>query len=190
MTNSPQPNPWSGFIRDPRDSEAADLRASDADRDHAANILGEAYADGRLRDPEYSERLEKALQATYLRDFTPLVSDLALPSALVKPEPTPIPVPWYRSPVFRGISAAGGGLIVIGILLLLLNGAGGGVFWMIWPFMFFVLPHFMGRNGAGRSSGPGTMDELPGPDDYRDQPPPPPFRGPRPHGGPPGHHRH
>ncbi len=191
MTNTPQPNPWSGFSRDPRDSEVAALRASDADRYHASDILAEAYADGRLRDPEYSERLEKALQATHLRDFTPLISDLALPSALIKPEPTPVVVPWYRSPVFRGLSAAGGGIIVIGVLLLLLNGAGSGVFWMIWPFMFFVLPQFMGRNGSRHTPGPGNMGQLPGPDDNRNgTPPPPPFPGRRPPPGPPGHHRH
>lgn len=190
MTDTPQPNPWSGFSRDPRDDETDALRASDADRGHATDVLAEAYADGRLRNPEYSERLEKALQATYLRDFTPLINDLALPSALIKPEPTPVTIPWYRSPVFRGVSATAGGIVVIAVLLLLLNGAGGGVFWMIWPFMFFVLPQFLGRNGTRHTSGPHTMGGLPGPDvDTNKTPPSPPYRGHRP-AGRHGHHRH
>ncbi len=165
MTNTPQPNPWSGFTRDPRSREAAGLRASDFDRDHAANILAEAYADGRLRDPEYAERLEQAMQATYLRDFTPLISDLALPTALVVPEQPRNIVPWFRTPAFHALSAAAGILIAIGVLVLFLSGSGGAMWWMIWPFMFFVLPQLIGmvKSGIERTPGPGGTNELPKP---------------------------
>ena len=165
MTNSP--NPWSGFTRDPRSSEAAGLRASDADRDHGATILAEAYADGRLGSPEYAERLELAMQATHLRDFMPLVSDLALPTALVVPEPPRNVVPWYRTPAFHALSAAAGILIGIGVLVLFLNGAGGAMWWMIWPFMFFVLPQLIGlvKSGFERTPGAGGTNELPRPQD-------------------------
>ncbi|RMB59668.1 DUF1707 SHOCT-like domain-containing protein [Tessaracoccus antarcticus] len=165
MTNTPQSNPWQGFARDPRSPEASGLRASDFDRDHAADILAEAYADGRLRDPEYSQRLEQALQATYLRDFMPLVSDLALPTALVVPEvPRPV-VPWFRTPLVRAISASAGALIAVAVLLLVLNGAGSAMVWMIWPFMFFVLPQIIGRakRGNERFPGSGGTNELPNP---------------------------
>ncbi|MEO7587295.1 MAG: DUF1707 domain-containing protein [Arachnia sp.] len=165
MTNTPQTNPWQGFTRDPRSQEASGLRASDADRDHAANILAEAYADGRLRDPEYAQRLEQALQATYLREFMPLVSDLAVPTALVVPEtPTPV-VPWFRTPAIRAISASAGALIAVAVLILFLNGMGSGLVWMIWPFMFFVLPQILGRGRRNndRFPGAGGTNELPNP---------------------------
>lgn len=158
-------NPWTGFTRDPRSREAAGLRASDADRDHAATILAEAYADGRLRDPEYSDRLDSAMHATYLRDFMPLVSDLAVPTAIVVPEPPRHVVPWFRTPAFHALSAAAGILIGIGILVLFLNGGGGAMWWMVWPFMFFVLPQLVGmvKSGIERTPGPGGTDQLPRP---------------------------
>lgn len=168
MTNSP--NPWSGFTRDPRSREAAGLRASDADRDHGANILADAYADGRLGNPEYAERLELAMQATYLRDFMPLVSDLALPTALVVPEPPRHVIPWFRTPAFHALSAAAGILIGIGVLVLFLNGSGGAMWWMIWPFMFFVLPQLIGmvKHGIERTPGAGGTNQLPRPNDDED----------------------
>ncbi len=161
MTNTP--SPWTGFTRDPRSREAAGLRASDADRDHAANMLAEAYADGRLRDPEYGERLEQAMQAIYLREFMPLVSDLALPTALVVPEERRNVIPWFKTPAFHSLSAAAGILIGIGILVLFLNGTGGAMWWMIWPFMFFVLPQLIGmvKSGIERTPGAGGINELP-----------------------------
>jgi Domain of unknown function (DUF1707) len=41
-----------------------ELRASDADRDRAAAVLGSALATGRLTSAEYSERAEWAEQLT------------------------------------------------------------------------------------------------------------------------------
>ncbi len=165
MTNTPQTNPWQGFTRDPRSREAAELRASDADRDHAAGILADAYADGRLRNSEYPERMELAMQATHLREFVPLISDLALPSPLVVPEPPRHVIPWYRTPAFHALSAAAGILIGIAVLVLILNGTGGALWWMIWPFMFFVLPQLIGlvKSGIERTPGPGGTNELPKP---------------------------
>jgi hypothetical protein len=47
---------WSSFRRDPRRSEHAALRASDADRDVVHQVLAEAYADGRLDRQEFDAR--------------------------------------------------------------------------------------------------------------------------------------
>lgn len=165
MTNSPHPNQWQGFTRDPRSREAAELRASDADRGHAADILAESYADGRLNNPEYSDRLEVAMRATHLREFVPLVSDLALPTPVIIPEPPRNVVPWFRTPAFHSLSAAAGILLGIGLLVLLLNGTGGALWWMVWPFMFFVLPQLIGlvKSGIERTPGPGGTNELPDP---------------------------
>jgi hypothetical protein len=54
----------------------ADLRASDADRDVAADVLCAAVADGRLTLAELDERLEDVLSARTLRELARLISDL------------------------------------------------------------------------------------------------------------------
>lgn len=55
----------------------AGLRASDADRDVAADILCAAVADGRLTLAELDERLEEVLSARTLREIARRISDLA-----------------------------------------------------------------------------------------------------------------
>jgi Domain of unknown function (DUF1707) len=74
---------------DPPSSPA--LRASDADRDRAIEVLRAAVADGRLDAAEFDERLDAALAARTLDALAPLTADLiaapgsegalALPSA-------------------------------------------------------------------------------------------------------------
>lgn len=63
-----------GFGWDP--GFRTDLRASDADRDVAADILCAAVADGRLTLAELDERLEDVLSARTLRELARLISDL------------------------------------------------------------------------------------------------------------------
>jgi hypothetical protein len=57
----------------------ADLRASDADRDVAADILCAAVADGRLTLAEFEDRLEEVLSARTLREIARRISDLPGP---------------------------------------------------------------------------------------------------------------
>ena len=57
----------------------ADLRASDADRDVAADILCAAVADGRLTLAELEERLEEVLSARTLREIARRISDIPGP---------------------------------------------------------------------------------------------------------------
>jgi len=52
------------------------LRASDADRDQVAALLGAAYAEGRLTHEEHDERLEQVLAARTFDDLIPLTTDL------------------------------------------------------------------------------------------------------------------
>lgn len=52
------------------------LRASDADRDHAATLLGEAYATGRLTTVEHADRLEAVYTAKTMGELVPLTHDL------------------------------------------------------------------------------------------------------------------
>ncbi|WP_370024284.1 DUF1707 domain-containing protein [Planotetraspora sp. GP83] len=51
-------------------------RASDADRDRVAAILGEALATGRLTSTEHADRLDAAYAAVTMGDLVPLTRDL------------------------------------------------------------------------------------------------------------------
>jgi Domain of unknown function (DUF1707)/Cell wall-active antibiotics response 4TMS YvqF len=59
--------------------EPAGQRASDADREDVATILGEAYASGRLTEAEHGERLDAAFAARTLGELEPLTRDLRGP---------------------------------------------------------------------------------------------------------------
>ncbi|MCX9191554.1 DUF1707 domain-containing protein [Carbonactinospora thermoautotrophica] len=56
---------------DPRE-----MRASDKDRDRVADILREAFAEGRLTPEEHAERLDAVYRAKTLGELEPLVRDL------------------------------------------------------------------------------------------------------------------
>ena len=77
---------WDRFEHDPRRPENAPLRASDKDRDLVHDLLGTAYAEGRLTREELDERADRVNAARTLGELPPLVSDLvahlgALPGA-------------------------------------------------------------------------------------------------------------
>jgi hypothetical protein len=52
------------------------LRASDADRDRVAAVLGEALASGRLTSVEHADRLDAAYTARTVGELVPLTRDL------------------------------------------------------------------------------------------------------------------
>ena len=87
---------------DPQDDPRLGLRASDADRDHVAALLGQALAEGRLDAQEHSERLEEVYTAKTLGQLRPLVSDLPVaftpPTAGGVPEPRPAAGPLANMP--------------------------------------------------------------------------------------------
>ena len=60
----------------PSDDRRLALRASDADRDHVAKLLGEALAEGRLDADEHAERVEGVYGAKTLGELRPYVADL------------------------------------------------------------------------------------------------------------------
>jgi hypothetical protein len=62
-------------MRDPSDRDLG-LRASDADREHVAELLGRAFAEGRLSTEEHSERLEAVYAAKTLGELRPPIADL------------------------------------------------------------------------------------------------------------------
>ncbi|MFI7504377.1 DUF1707 domain-containing protein [Streptomyces sp. NPDC049687] len=78
---------------------AAELRASDADRDRIADILREALAEGRLTAEEHAERVEGVLAAKTVGELEVFIRDLpaaherrTAPSAPPRPAAGPIPV--------------------------------------------------------------------------------------------------
>lgn len=52
------------------------VRASDADRDRVAGLLGDALADGRLTNDEHGQRLDRVYASKTRADLEPLTADL------------------------------------------------------------------------------------------------------------------
>ncbi|WP_329583138.1 DUF1707 domain-containing protein [Kitasatospora sp. NBC_01250] len=71
----------------------AELRASDADRERIAELLRDAYAEGRLTVEEHSERIEAAYSAKTLGELAPLTRDLPAHQPLPGDAPRPAPAP-------------------------------------------------------------------------------------------------
>ncbi len=65
--------------------ERGKLRASDADRDRAAELLNAAYSAGRLSKDKYDARLENAFAARTYADLDQLVTDLPVTRATMEP---------------------------------------------------------------------------------------------------------
>lgn len=61
------------------------LRASDAERERAAEVLNAALADGRLSVAEHGQRLDALYQAKTHAEIAPLVDDLPATNAAVSP---------------------------------------------------------------------------------------------------------
>lgn len=67
----------------------AGLRASDADRDRIAQILGDAVAEGRLTAEEHSERLDALYAVKTVGELETLVRDLPAPGGAHAPSASP-----------------------------------------------------------------------------------------------------
>ncbi|WP_128977134.1 DUF1707 SHOCT-like domain-containing protein [Streptomyces roseicoloratus] len=74
-------------VADPEGS----LRASDADRDRIADILGDALAEGRIDPEEHAERIDAVYRAKTMGELEPIVRDL--PAA--RPSRAPAAAPVY-----------------------------------------------------------------------------------------------
>ncbi len=72
---------WERFEHDPRRPENAPLRASDRDRDLVQEVLGTAFAEGRLDREELDERVDQVAAARTLGELPPLLKDLVSTSA-------------------------------------------------------------------------------------------------------------
>jgi Domain of unknown function (DUF1707) len=123
----------------------SELRASDADRERAAERLRAAAAEGRLSSEELEERLERAFAARTEGELGPLVSDLPEAAGRVRSS--------ARRPDF------GPFLLVSALLLGIWALTGMGYFWPVWPIagwgISFLAPGTLGGPCRRRSSKPG-----------------------------------
>ena len=71
---------WEQFSHDPRQPEHGRLRASDRDRDVISDVLGTAYAEGRLTPAELDERSDAVARARTLSELLAFIDDLVAPS--------------------------------------------------------------------------------------------------------------
>ncbi|MBV2152221.1 DUF1707 domain-containing protein [Kitasatospora sp. SUK 42] len=81
----------------------AEMRVSDADRERIAELLRDAYAEGRLNADEHAERIEAAYGAKTFGDLVPLTRDLPAHRTVsfAKPPldaPAPAPAPAAARP--------------------------------------------------------------------------------------------
>ncbi|MFG2482362.1 DUF1707 domain-containing protein [Streptomyces virginiae] len=81
----------------PAPAGPAELRASDADRDRIAQILGDALAEGRLTAEEHSDRLDTLYAVKTVGELEVLVRDLPAPGGV------------HASPAYPTASSTPGG---------------------------------------------------------------------------------
>jgi hypothetical protein len=116
------------------------LRASDAERERAAEALRRHHTDGRLTTDELEERTERAYAATTLGDLDELFGDLP---RLPAPEGERSRPRFWVSP--RAVV-----LPIVAALLAIAVVTSAHVLWFVWPLMFFLFFRFrFGRRGYG-----------------------------------------
>lgn len=81
------------------------MRPGHADRDKVIDRLQEAFADGRLADEEYDERLQRALSAKTFGELAALTRDIP-GDRLPQPMSGRFPAPATRKPDMRPVAAA------------------------------------------------------------------------------------
>ncbi|MEU2183712.1 DUF1707 SHOCT-like domain-containing protein [Streptomyces thermolilacinus] len=91
LQKQPQKQPDPRVPQSAVPGSAPAMRASDADRDRVADILGNALAEGRLDAEEHGERVDAVYRAKTLAELEPIVSDLPAPAAPAGPRPAAAP---------------------------------------------------------------------------------------------------
>lgn len=126
-------------------AERRDMRASDADRERAAERLRRAAAEGRLDTDELEERLEAALGARTYAELEAVVADLPR-----SPRPRRAGASRRRR---RGVFRRG--FVAISVLLIAIWAlTGAGYFWPGWAIGGLALWAF--SPGCGRRTAVGS----------------------------------
>ncbi len=112
--------PWQGGQPAQPSNQVPAMRASHADRERAVDVLKAGFAEGRLPQAEYEQRIGRAYEAKTHSELQMLVSDLPQGPTAQAFEPRPVPatfMPMQMPPPVRTSSTATGAL-VCGILSL------------------------------------------------------------------------
>ena len=88
----------------------ASMRASSADRERAVDVLKAGFAEGRLTQDEYNDRMGRAYAARTYGDLAALTADLP-----AGPLPAAWPVPAYQPPPPSGTNSMAIASMVLGV---------------------------------------------------------------------------
>jgi DUF1707 SHOCT-like domain/Domain of unknown function (DUF4190) len=86
------------------------MRASSADRERAVDVLKAGFAEGRLSQDEYNDRMGRAYAARTYTDLAALTADLP-----AGPLPSAWPVPAYQPPLPGGTNSMAIASMVLGV---------------------------------------------------------------------------
>jgi len=132
------------------------MRVSDAERSQVAESLSKHYADGRLDEAEFNERLQRAMSAKTRSDLAGLLVDVP---PIVAPPPPEVLAHHRRGRL---------GLLVLGTFLLALAVSSSMWTWHF-PWLLFTIGLFLiwrfshrGWHYHRRSYGPGGPSAGPG----------------------------
>jgi hypothetical protein len=133
-------------------------RFTEADREKIAGRLRDAFADGRLDQPEFSSRLDQLYEVQTYGELEPLVRDLPptktyqTPAVVQDQKPAPAPGEFPSKEVQprrnNGLLALGGGftgVVLINVVIWAVIGLASGHwphFWPVWlliPWAFIAL---------------------------------------------------
>jgi hypothetical protein len=118
------------------------IRVSDAERSAVAELLGQHYADGRLDQPEFDERISRTMAAKTRGDLTGLFDDLPETEPGAGSDGPHGPVGPYAHHHMRRRS--GGGGIIRPLLLLAVVFICANVAWHAFTSLFFITPLIWG----------------------------------------------
>lgn len=133
-------------------------RFTEADRDKIAGRLRDAFADGRLDQPEFSSRLDQLYTVQTYGELEPLVRDLPpvrtyqTPAVVQNSSPTPAPGTFPERKKgnqpnhLRALTGGFTGVVLVNVVIWavigLANGGDWPAFWPVWlliPWAFFAL---------------------------------------------------
>lgn len=145
---------WARFSARPQSHPT--VRASDADRDVAAEVINAAFSDGRLDKLEHADRLEAVLGAKTLGELVPLLSDVTIAG---RPEEPTTPVARVRAGAVRAWLGLALLFNVIWVATWLLSGDAPYYYWPIWPMIGTAIPVVIAYLFPDRGADPDRVAE-------------------------------
>jgi uncharacterized protein DUF1707 len=128
-------------------------RFTESDRDKIAGRLRDAFADGRLDQPEFTSRLDQLYAVQTYGELEPLVRDLPpvrtyqTPAMVQNTKPTPAPGEFperqkgnqVQSHGLRNLAGGFTGVVLINVVIWFVIGLGSGGHWPhFWPVWLLI----------------------------------------------------